>query len=83
MRAFFEEKAHQNVKVAMKFYDWAIEVLEKGARIWANTPLSEKGAIFTPTFVRGVWKLKLSAYHAVRTAISSDCENIANVFPFS
>jgi len=61
MRAFFEDVLRNNAETALEFYTSAIEVLKWGAERWKDVPSEEKGAIFQPTFMRGVKCLRLDA----------------------
>ena len=44
-----------------EFYRNAVEVLEWGARVWKDVPKSDRGAIFEPSFIRGVKRLHLKS----------------------
>ena len=59
MRAFFEDALKNNVETALEFYTSAIEVLKWGAERWKDVHSEEKGAIFQPTFARGIKCLRL------------------------
>jgi len=59
MRAFFEDTLKNNVETALEFYTSAIEVLKWGAERWKDVPSEDKGAIFQPTFMRGIKCLRL------------------------
>ena len=49
-----------------EYYRNAVEVLEWGARIWKDLPKSDRGAIFEPSFIRGVKRLHLKSQMKVR-----------------
>ena len=48
-----------NIETALEFYNSAMEVLEWGSERWKDVAFEEKGAIFQPTFIRGVKCLRL------------------------
>lgn len=49
----------------MEYYSRITDVLEWGARIWANVDVVERGVVFEKTFIRGVNRMKLSAMYTV------------------
>ncbi|CAL1694284.1 unnamed protein product [Somion occarium] len=62
MRAFLEEGARRNARVATQFYGSALTLLEWGQTKWRDVSRDDRGAIFENTFVRGVRRYYLSAY---------------------
>ena len=50
-----------DIGTAIDFYTSAVEVLNWGAERWEGVPFGMKGAIFQPTFLRGVKCLRLDA----------------------
>jgi hypothetical protein len=58
VRAFIQDTAEGGTP---QFYRQAIEVLEWGARQWKDVPKDDRGAIFEPTFVRGIKKLYIKS----------------------
>ncbi len=65
MRAYLEDKIKHDDRNAMQFYRSVLSVLEWGLKTWKDEPNSERGAIFTPTFVRGVRRHYLNSYLGV------------------
>ncbi|KAJ3527907.1 hypothetical protein NM688_g8062 [Phlebia brevispora] len=65
MRAFIVWGSMEEHVPALEYYKSAITILEWGLHTWANVPNSERGAIFTDTFVRGVRRLYIEVYLAV------------------
>ncbi|KAF9056034.1 hypothetical protein BJ165DRAFT_1521989 [Panaeolus papilionaceus] len=49
---------------ALEYLSQTTELLEWGRRVWHNVSSDDKGAIFDPTFIRGVKRLKLDVMHA-------------------
>ncbi|KAI9059649.1 hypothetical protein FKP32DRAFT_1579551 [Trametes sanguinea] len=62
MRAFMDENLTGATWAAIDFYTSAVEVIRWGMQQWADVPVSEKGSIFQPTFLRGVKCLRLGTY---------------------
>lgn len=77
MRAFLEEGARRNARVATQFYGSALTLLEWGQTKWRDVSRDDRGAIFENTFVRGVRRYYLSAY----LMVSLDCS--LQTFPMS
>lgn len=71
VRAFLEDGLGDNVETAIDFYNSAIEVLEWGAERWKEVPSEDKGAIFQPTFLRGIKCLYLDAFMKVNSTYLS------------
>lgn len=71
MRAFIEDGVRGNIETALEFYNSAIEVLEWGSERWKDVPFEEKGAIFQPTFIRGVKCLRLDVLLKVNSMRSN------------
>lgn len=67
MRAYLEENANRDSKTALQFYRSILSVLEWGLKTWKDVPNSERGAVFTETFIRGIRKHYLNAYLSVRS----------------
>ncbi len=65
--------AQQEHVPALQYYKSAITVLEWGLHTWPNVPNSERGAIFSETFVRGVRRLYLDVYLSVCTLLYGTC----------
>ncbi|KAF7303067.1 TPR-REGION domain-containing protein [Mycena kentingensis (nom. inval.)] len=63
-RAFMDSKTNMPVR-ADEYYKRIIEVLEWGAREFGDTPQDQRGAVFLPTFIRGVRNLRLANMIAV------------------
>ncbi|KAF7303081.1 TPR-REGION domain-containing protein [Mycena kentingensis (nom. inval.)] len=59
LRAFVDANFGKTA-TADEFYRRVLDVLEWGARTYANVPKAERGAVFEPTFIRGVRALRLS-----------------------
>jgi hypothetical protein len=59
MRGWFEETLGDEVATALEFYNSAIEILKWGAERWRDVPFEDKGAVFQPTFIRGIKCLRL------------------------
>ena len=66
MRGWFEEALGDEVATALEFYNSAMEILKWGAERWRDVPFEEKGAIFQPTFIRGIKCLRLDLLLKVR-----------------
>ena len=71
MRAFIEDGVRGNTEAALEFYNSAMEVLEWGSERWKDVPFEEKGAIFQPTFIRGVKCLRLDVLLKVNSMRSN------------
>ena len=56
-----------------EFYRNAVEVLEWGARVWKDVPKSDRGAIFEPSFIRGVKRLHLKSQMKVPVLLKRSC----------
>ncbi|KAI0094489.1 hypothetical protein BDY19DRAFT_912986 [Irpex rosettiformis] len=82
MRAYLEEKGSGDPKSALEFYRSSLSVLEWGLKTWKDVPDSERGAIFTPTFIRGIRRHYLNAYLSAcrgvnfRSTPGLDCEEL-------
>jgi hypothetical protein len=81
MRAMFVAGLSGNAADAERLQGEAIKILEWGARKWANVPTSERGAVFTSTFIRGCKSMQLENYMHVRTYCLHTCglEPLTNV----
>ncbi|TDL21882.1 hypothetical protein BD410DRAFT_771211 [Rickenella mellea] len=53
-RAFLTSGLDQTHGPAVEFYQNAVDLLERGRKIWSNVPDDQRGAVFSETFVRGV-----------------------------
>jgi len=74
MRAFLEYAFDGNIEITVDLYTSAIEVLKWGAEIWRDVSSDEKGAVFQPTFMRGVKCLRLDA-------LMKACQELPDKFP--
>lgn len=72
MRAFFEYAFHGNAETTVDLYTSVLEVLKWGAELWKDVPSEDKGAVFQPTFIRGVKCLRLDAFMKVNPACPVD-----------
>ncbi|KDQ56989.1 hypothetical protein JAAARDRAFT_194178 [Jaapia argillacea MUCL 33604] len=61
MRGFFENGLKNNEQ-ALKFYGWALEVLDWGRKAWKDVPSEDRGAIFESSVARGVRVLHMNTY---------------------
>ncbi|KAL6299613.1 hypothetical protein BKA93DRAFT_819814 [Sparassis latifolia] len=61
MRALIADKIQQKSDDALKFYDWILDVLQWGRRVWKSVPKDDRGSVFESTFVRGVRSLRLES----------------------
>lgn len=66
MAAFVSSQFRHNPIGAAKFYEWAIQLLDEGRRVWKNVPKAQRGAIFDDTFARAVRGMYIGAYIQVR-----------------
>ncbi|TBU64671.1 hypothetical protein BD310DRAFT_806101 [Dichomitus squalens] len=64
MRAFMEEKLKNSIEVALEFYTSALDLLQWGKELWKDVAFEDKGAVFRPTFIRGIKCLRLDAFMA-------------------
>lgn len=71
MRAFVENGMRGDVFTALKFYGWALEILDWGSVAWKNVPKDDRGAIFEPTFIRGVRCLHIEMLMQVSNQLQS------------
>ena len=58
-------KSTGKLLVSLEYYGRVIDVLDWGRRVWHNVPKDDRGAIFQPTFLRGVKRMRLSALSEV------------------
>ena len=65
-----EEKLKADLRAGLEFYTSALEVLRWGLEQWKDVPLDTKGAVFQPTFIRGVNCLRLDCL--MKVSIVSD-----------
>lgn len=65
MRGFVEGGLSGSHSISVKFLGKALEVLDWGSRVWKGVPDEDRGAIFKPTFIRGVRSLHISAFMEV------------------
>ncbi|KAI0688061.1 hypothetical protein C8T65DRAFT_675215 [Cerioporus squamosus] len=70
MRAFVEERFAGSCEIALELLTSAVEILRWGQTVWKDVRDGDKGAIFQPTFIRGVKCLRLNAYMTAYTKSS-------------
>lgn len=51
---------------AVQWYDYAIDLIERGKKVWRNVPMIDRGVIFEETFIRGAKALRLECFMQVR-----------------
>ncbi|KAH9858277.1 TPR-like protein [Lenzites betulinus] len=74
MRAYLAHRTQESLTLALQHYNNIIEVLEWGAELWKDVPISEKGYIFQKTFIRGIRHFKMEAYLGAFTESQSDSD---------
>ncbi|EJU05450.1 hypothetical protein DACRYDRAFT_103935 [Dacryopinax primogenitus] len=62
LRAFLTAGLMEDSAAAVSFYNDAIGILEGGKALWSNVTDEMRGAIFAPTFIRGIKGLRLESY---------------------
>ena len=65
MRAFMSGGMSQDHDAAIQWYNNAIQVLERGQKLWHDVHSDDRGAIFKDTFVRGIRVLLLDEFMKV------------------
>lgn len=65
MRAFLSAGVTQNYPSAIQFYEWALEIIERGRKIWRDVSTDDRGVVFEDTFIRGIRLLLNQAYMGV------------------
>ena len=60
MRAFMENGLRGDPESAVHFYGNALKVLDWGRKEWRGVSKDDRGAVFEPTFVRGVRSLRIN-----------------------
>lgn len=65
MRAFMTAMFMQEYGTAVQYLGSALSVLEWGLETWKDVPTDDRGAIFQPTFVRGIRRAYLDSYLGV------------------
>ncbi|KAG6874372.1 hypothetical protein C0995_015108 [Termitomyces sp. Mi166 len=80
MRGFLQA-AFQTPGATTEFFSDALQVLEWGSRLWKNVPKSDRGAIFEPSFIRGVKRLYCNFLQESwsKSSTTSDLEKIATL----
>ncbi|KAJ7592877.1 hypothetical protein C8J56DRAFT_1045330 [Mycena floridula] len=77
MRGFLNFRVKQSPTSSVEYLGRSLEVLNWGRQVWKAVPTSDRGAIFDPTFVRGVHSLYVTALmEASRSAASTDIGNM-------
>jgi hypothetical protein len=74
LRGMFVAGMTGNAADAERLQGEAIKILEWGAQKWANVPTSERGAVFTPTFIRGCKSMQLENYMGVGSVPLADVQ---------
>jgi hypothetical protein len=73
MRGMFVSGMTGDYAGAERLQREAIEILRWGARKWADVPISEKGVVFTPTFIMGAKSMHLETYMQVSFTCCRPC----------
>lgn len=60
-----EAKLKDNNEAALEFYTSALDLLQWGKELWKDVAFTDKGAVFQPTFIRGVKCLRLDVIMTV------------------
>ncbi|TDL17191.1 hypothetical protein BD410DRAFT_730338 [Rickenella mellea] len=68
MWGFFACRITHDYAAAVTWYDKAIELLDRGRRVWKDIPNEVRSMVFTDTFLRAVRSAHLEAYHDACTA---------------
>lgn len=66
MRGWVEHTLTGNCGAALDFFTSALEVMRWGQASWNDVPDEDKGAMFQPTMIRSLKRLRLNAFVAVR-----------------
>ena len=71
MRAYLDANIKRNAETGLEFLKSALEVLAWGTERYRDVPNEDKGAIFQPTFIRGIKCMRLDMLMTVCCVISA------------
>lgn len=68
IRTYLSAGLDRDTAVALQFYGGALEILERGQKVWKDVPLHDRGIVFEDTFIRGLRVLLAQEHMNVRKA---------------